>query len=131
MNIESTCNSQRANVIEPTDSKFYLSDLQLNPNCPSVNQHILKAKEGQIFNISEMNINIGDNGHSSYGTLKDKANDRRVFIGNGPRENHLLISSSNEVELTVSSNSDSFNRFLLRIEGKLRQKKYIALIRVS
>ena len=117
MTIESTCNSQKTNVIEATDSKFYLSDLQLNPNCPSVNQYILKAKEGQILNISELNINTGNNGHSSYGTLKEKENDRRVFIGNGPRENHLLISSSNEVELTVSSNPNSFNRFILSVEG--------------
>ena len=107
---------QQPNIIQITDSTSYLADRQLNLNCPVSSRFVLKAKEGQIMNISE--INMQTDGHQPYGSLNDKSSIRRVMIGDGPRENHLLLSSSNEIELTVSENTNSFNRFMLKVMGE-------------
>ena len=112
------CKTNDPIVIDADKPDFHFTDIQLAQTCTGSNKRfIVRAKEGQVLNISEVNLRNSFMGDGTYGTIKDISNNKMKIIGDGPRGKHLLLSSSNEVELTITDNSASNNRFMLHVSG--------------
>ena len=121
MDISGECGTNNFITIVGGKSDFYLTDLQLGNQCSESSPHyILKVKEGQIMNISGIIMQPSIISGGTYGTIKDRSNNKLTIIGDGPRKKHLLSSSSNEVEIMISENANTFNRFMLHVEGKIK-----------
>ena len=106
-------------IIEASKTNFYLADTQLR-HCLSANQEkvIIQAKEGQIMNVSQINLKHDASNNNIYATIKDVGSNQNVLIGDGPRHKQLVVSSSHELELTLTEqNVAPENRFMLHIEG--------------
>ena len=69
------------------------------------------------MNISQINLQHTISTNNIYGTIKDIAVNKRVLIGEGPRNKQLLVSTSHELELTLTAKEESSNRFMLHITG--------------
>ena len=96
----------------------YTSDVQLSEATETNNEALIfTAKDGQVMNISMVNLMESLATNDVYGTLKDKKTNKEVVFGSGRRFKNLIQSSSNELELKLSERIGSHNRFLLHIAG--------------
>ena len=121
LNIRSDCKQMQQFVIEATKPEFYLADTQLR-TCATPNKGgiTIQAKEGQVMNVSVINLQHSAGANSIYATLKDIGANKNVLIGDGPRHKHLVLSSSNELELTLREPDEiTENQFMLHIKGRL------------
>ena len=117
MDVDGHCLSSQPIVFEVTNNK-HLTELQLKQPCFSSNQaFVLRVKEGQVMNISLINLEKSLINNEIYGTIKDKTATKEVVFGSGPREKHLVESSSNEIELKLSHDHNQHSRFMLFMTG--------------
>ena len=132
LDISGDCKTNNPTLIVTTKPEFYITDMQLAETCLGNNKRfILRAKEGQVLNISEVNLQNSFIGDGTYGTLKDLSNNKLEIIADGPREKHLLLSSSNEVELTITDNAASNNRFMLHVSGKCNRVNLYTFVKFN
>ena len=117
VNIEEHCSSSHSIVLE-ANLDGYITELQFRQACLTPNKALdMRVKDGQVMNVSIINIHRSFINDQIYGTIKDKAAIKEVVIGSGPREKYLLQSASNELELRLTQNEESQNRFMLHITG--------------
>ena len=111
------CQSNQQTVLDANADDFFLSENQLD-QCISQNKElIIQAKDGQVMNISQINLDHSGNNQSPYGSVEDVKSGKQSLIGHGPRLNHLMLSTSNEITVIVSGVGSEDNRFMLHIQG--------------
>ena len=115
--MQNTCKSSEQNILNANADDFFLSENQLI-QCIDPNKELLiQAKDGQILNISQINLDHAGSNQGTYGSVKDTTNGKQVLIGHGPRGKHLMVSTSNKIALTVSNDDLEGNRFMLHFQG--------------
>ena len=108
-------------IVEAAKAEFYLADLQLEQYLSS-NQRIIiiQAKEGQIMNVSQINLRTNARADKIYATITDKQTNKNVLIQNGPRHKQLIQTASHKLELSLTKQIKlDENRFILHIKGNL------------
>ena len=114
---DNACKSNQQTVLDANADDFFLSENQLD-QCISQNKElIIQAKDGQVMNISQINLDHSGNNQSPYGSVEDVKSGKQSLIGHGPRLNHLMLSTSNEIAVIVSGVGSEDNRFMLHIQG--------------
>ena len=78
---------------------------------------MVQAKEGQIMNVSQINLQHDLGNNNIYATIKDTGSNNKVLVGDGPIQKQLIVSSSNKLELTLTEHEATENRFMLHITG--------------
>ena len=115
--MQNTCTSIKQNILKANADDFFLSENKLIPCIVPNKELLIQAKDGQILNISQINLDHSGNNQGTYGSVKDTTNGKHVLIGHGPREKHLIVSTSNEIAVTVSNDDLEDNRFMLHFQG--------------
>ena len=112
------CNQNQPTFIEASKPEFYLANTQLT-KCVSINQQsiIIQAKEGQVMNVSRILLQNSAGSNNIIATIEDIHNGNKAFIGDGPRKKQLIVSTSHEIELTLTDRETTDNHFMLHIKG--------------
>ena len=113
-----TCEIHPQNTLDATNGDFFLSENQLSQCISETKELVIHAKEGQTMNVSQINLDHTDHNQDIYGTIKDVKSGKQGLIEHGPRTKRLMVSTSNEIALTLSDDSSAENRFMLHVEGK-------------
>ena len=96
---------------------FYLSESQLAKCIHQNKELIIKTKDGQVMNISQISLDHSGNNQSPYGSVKDVTSGKQSLIGHGPRNNNLMLSTSNRIAIILSGVNSEETRFMLHIQG--------------
>ena len=69
------------------------------------------------MNVSQINLQHNEN-DNIYATIRDVKANKNVLIGEGPRHKQLLLSTSHELEITLTKQNGAIdNLFMLHIKG--------------